>query len=100
MVKTNNIPETGSTLDTVVETILLTSLINPDNKDFYLKTLTLTQIKDFIDGDDYTADLFFRAYTKAQFILDRREQRARDQRDLEEYYALLEQEYQDSLALI
>ena len=47
------------------------SMVNPDNKDFYIKKLSLEQVKNLLtDTDDDLVDCFWTAFTIACGILD------------------------------
>lgn len=68
----NNLQHISKGLDEVMIDITVKCMLNPDNKDFYIGTLTLDKVKSlFVEMNDPSADIstvFWSAFSRAQAI--------------------------------
>lgn len=54
-----------NSIDKVVIDMTVRSMLNPDNKDFYIPNITIEKLERLVNGDEYAAHIFFSAFAIA-----------------------------------
>lgn len=66
----NNLTHVSEGLDEILTNMLVRCMLNPDNKDFYIGTMTLDKVRQYFaempHGDTSVASVFWNAYSRAE----------------------------------
>lgn len=82
MINNNNLQHVSSSLDELMIDMTVKCMLNPNNKDFYIGTLTLDKVKSmFTEMNSADLDIltiFWEAYSRAEALYVKEQARIRD----------------------